>query len=246
MRNRPLPSLFALFLLAGVGSAHAMPSHQQFLEALDTAPAQAGSSEKELTLTRVEEGRDKDSRRFKILDNSKGDSLVEFLDPTERGQKVLSTSTEMWFLGSGSRRAIKVPPINRLFGDASLGDIARLNLARDYKVAAATAETDGEIAAWRLTLEARDDAATYSKVLIWLRQSNFEPLRAHYFLASGKHAKSADFLRNQRVASAWSSQEWVLSEPGQSKKQTRLTIGKIQAKSIPDVWFTPRHLEMQR
>ncbi|MFC4158923.1 outer membrane lipoprotein-sorting protein [Chitinimonas lacunae] len=241
MRNLSL-LLLALF----AGFAQAMPTSQQFLTALDATAGQSGGSEKSLRLARIDNGVERDSRNFKVLDNGKGASLVEFLDPAERGQKVLSTQTEMWFLGGGSRRAIKVPPISRLFGDASLGDIARLNLAQDYQIAATAAEGEGREASWRLNLDARSEAATYSKVTIWLRQSDLEPLRAHYFLASGKHGKSAEFVRNRRVGAAWSSEEWLLAEPGENQRRTRLTIEAVRAKEVPDAWFTPRYLEMQR
>lgn len=236
---------FALSLLLH-GLACALPAGQDIIEALGGQDGQRGTSEKIVAVTKVLDGVDVETKRFRVLDNDQGTSLVEFLDRLDRGTKILSTETDMWFLGSGSRRAIKIPPIQRAFGDASLGDVARLVLGRDYKlteIADGTAPHDGTIQA---TLIAHSRAATYGKVVIWLTPPDLEPRQAHYFLASGKHGKTAVFSRNRRIGKSWHSDERLLSEPNASTRATRLTIESVSPRTVPESWFTQRHMEMDR
>jgi outer membrane lipoprotein-sorting protein len=238
-----------VFLCCGMlaNLSMATPTPEQIMEALDSAGGQLAGSEKIILLAKVVNGLDAETRRFKILDNGKGASLVEFLDPSERGQKVLSTEMEMWFLAPGSRRAIKVPPIQRAFGDAALGDLARLNFAQDYKLLEISqADTDATSSDYLLTLEAKTAGATYAKVLVWVDKRQFEPQRAHYFLASGKLSKVAEFTRNRRVGRGWSVEEQVFAEPNATTRRTRMLIESVTPRPVSDLWFTPRHMELNR
>jgi hypothetical protein len=44
-----------------------------------------------------------------------------------------------------------------------------------------------------LELTARRKGATYQRILYWLRAQDARPLRAEFYLTSGKHIKSATF-----------------------------------------------------
>jgi len=246
MARRLLVWPLVWLLLLWQGASLALPTAQNVAESLGVGAAALGATEKLLVLTRLRDGQAEETRRFQLLDNGQGSVLVKFLDALDSGQQILSTDTEMWFLGSGSRRAIKIPPIQRAFGEASLGDVARLDFGRDYQIAEITAGSGAQAQAVQVTLAARSPAATYSRVMLWLRTTDLEPLLAHYFLASGKHGKTAVFARNRRVGNAWQSDEHVLSEPGASGRATRLRIESVAPRNLPAHWFTPRHMELQR
>lgn len=238
--------VLVLLLLLSQGASLALPAAQAIAESLGTGAAALGATEKLLVLTRLRDGVEEDSRRFQLLDNGQGSVLVKFLDAVDSGQQILSTDTEMWFLGSGSRRAIKIPPIQRAFGEASLGDVARLDLGRDYQIIDIAAGTGAQAQAVQVTLAARSQAATYSQVLLWLRTADLEPLRAHYILASGKHGKTAVFTRNRRIGNVWHSDERVLSDPAAGGRATQVRIESVAPRKLPAHWFTPQHMELQR
>lgn len=235
-----------LVLLLGPGLVFALPDVQAVAASLGTDAAGSGATEKVVRVTRQRDGVELDSRRFQLLDDGNGRVLVQPLDPIDRGQQILSTDTEMWFMGSGSRRAVKIPPIQRAFGEASLGDVARLDFGRDYRIADIAAGSGDLAQAVQVRLEARSPAATYGRVVLWLRQSDLEPLQAHYFLASGKHGKTGLFLRNRRLGSVWHSDERLLTDPATPGRDTRLTIESVVPRDLPAHWFTPQHLELRR
>jgi hypothetical protein len=238
--------LLALLLLLWQGASLALPTAQEVAASLGAHAAPPGATEKLVVLTKLRDGQAVESRRFQLLDNGQGSVLVKFLDAIDSGQQILSTDTEMWFLGSGSRRAIKIPPIQRAFGEASLGDVARLDLGRDYQITEIAAGSGAQAQAVQVTLAARSPAATYSQVLLWLRPGDLEPILAHYFLASGKHGKTAVFSHNRRTGKVWHSDERVLSEPGADTRATRLRIDSVAPRDLPPHWFTPRSMELQR
>jgi hypothetical protein len=233
-------------LLLWQGLAFALPAVQVVAASLGANAAATGPSEKLVRVTRQRDGAELDSRRFQLLDDGNGRVLVQPLDPIDRGQQILSTDTEMWFMGSGSRRAVKIPPIQRAFGEASLGDVARLDFGRDYRIVDIAAGSGDLALAIQVRLEARSPAATYGRVLLWLRQTDLEPLQAHYFLASGKHGKTAHFLRNRRIGGVWQSDERLLTDPDADGRGTRLTIESVVPRDLPAHWFTPQHMELRR
>jgi hypothetical protein len=65
--------------------------------------------------------------------------------------KVLMKGDDMWINLSGSRRALRITPMQRLMGEASNGDVAKLSFSRDYN--ATILEADGDLL--KLELQAK-------------------------------------------------------------------------------------------
>lgn len=100
------------------------PDSTALLHFLASAHGGQGGNEIELTLT-VRRSDRVSQRRYRVLDSGAGETIVEFLDPLERGRKILATAGELWFLSPRTHRAVRIPPAQRVFGDASYGDVAR-------------------------------------------------------------------------------------------------------------------------
>lgn len=230
-------------------SAAAAPSAGNIVRILDSARGTSRQgAEIQLAVTTIVNGSEQETRQYRLLDNGADSTIVEFLDPAERGNKILSSPHEMWFIATRTRRAIKVPPVQRLFGDASMGDVARLSFGRDYapKEEAPRVEIAGDERRLCIDLAARSDSATYSRITIRVRERDLVPLSADYFLASGKHGKTAEFVNARIDGSRLVNDEWLLSEPGNAHRKTRVKVKSTEEKSFPDSWFTPRYLELAR
>ena len=78
-------------------------------------------------------------------------------------------------------------------GDASNGDVARTNYAVDYTPVYLRSEKVGTEECHLLELTAKRKGATYQRILYWVRATDARPLRAEFYLTSGKHIKSASF-----------------------------------------------------
>ena len=139
----------------------------------------------QVRLTNYDADRVTEEAEFEV--SVKGDnSLVRFLSVRSKGQSLLMRGDDMWFFLPAVARPVRITPIQRLLGNVSNGDLARLRYAVDYD---ATIEGDadaGGVTCTVLDLRARRKGATYQRVRYFLRKSDARPVRAEYFLTSGK------------------------------------------------------------
>jgi hypothetical protein len=180
-------------------------------------------------------------KRFRVLDDGGQSSLVEFLDPLQRGTKVLATGSDLWFFTPRTRRAVKIPPLQRLLGDASYGDIARLKLAADYSPSSAPVAAENGLL--RIELAARSPAATYARVVLFVRADDNVPVRAHYHVASGKHFRTVEFVGAARNGGQLVNDHWRIFAPETPTRQTQIHIEQARSKALPASLFTRRTLE---
>lgn len=221
---------------AQAGNARA----QHIVALFDSARGTAGASE---TVVRIQSGEGgANSRRFRVLDDGKQASLVEFLDPLQRGTKVLATGGDLWFFTPRTRRAIRIPPLQRLIGEASYGDIARLKLSTDYAASGAPIATANG-AALRVDLNARSPAATYGRVRLIVRAKDMVPLRAMYFVASGKHLRTVEFIGATRSGNRITNDHWRIFAPEAPDRHTDIHVEQAQSRAIPTSTFSRRALE---
>jgi len=132
---------------------------------------------------------DKDeTSKFRVYGKGSDRSVVEFLAPaSEKGKLLLMLRDAMWFYMPTASRPIRISPLQRLMGQASNGDVARTSFTVDY-VAKSVVEDDK---AFILDLAAKDSDIAYSRVKLWVDKTSYEPLRADFYVVSGKLIKRA-------------------------------------------------------
>ncbi len=125
-------------------------------------------------------------------------SLLYCYKGKNKGMKILMKDNNLWINLPGSKRALRITPIQRLLGQASNGDIAKISYDEDYTIDSMVSKDSMNI----LYLKAKRSSATYNKIELFVKKDNFSPLKANYYLISGKHFKTAYFfystLHNKR------------------------------------------------
>jgi outer membrane lipoprotein-sorting protein len=134
--------------------------------------------------------------RYKVSGKGNDKSLVEFVSPaSENGKYLLMLRDAMWIYMPNTMRPIRISPMQRLAGDASNGDVARTNFGVDYEpTLAGTEQVDGR-EAYVLDLLARDADLSYSHIRLWVDRKAYRPIRADFYVASGKLLKRANYQR---------------------------------------------------
>lgn len=221
----------ALILLSLLVFSPAAGAGQDMLTAADQwrLPFEEGR----LTVTLTSDG---DSSRYAVLIRADGTSRAEMLDPRQRGQKVLLAEDGLWLSMPRSHRIIRLTPLQRLMGQASYGDLARLRWARDYRVDAAVQEE--EDGAWRLSLIATAATAPYGSLTLWLDAATFRPLRATFFLPSGRALKTAVFGPPVTVLGREIIDTITFADIDTPESQTTMQISAFVAESLPAALFT--------
>ena len=166
-------------------------------------------------------------------------SLVRFLSVRSKGQSLLMRGDDMWFFLPAVARPVRITPIQRLLGNVSNGDIARLRLADDYSV---TVEGPGEASgqpAIVLDLRAKRKGATYQRVRYFVRPGDGRPLRAEYFLTSGKPIKTATFENLREMAGKPTLTRVVIHDVARPAAKTTIDLITLTSKPLPDKLFSP-------
>ncbi len=195
----------------------------------------------ELNLT-IQPGADKPVQRFHLKDDGMSNTVLTFLDKQHQGQKFLSTADQIWFFSSRTRRAIKVPASQRLYGDASVGDISRLRYAQDYRPT--RIHVDGEH--YVLELASIQPAATYQKIVLWVDQKRWHPHRSNLFVASGKHMKTVEFHKVSESNGVVYVEQMRLYAPDQPTQVTVVESTDFKLVKTTPAEFTRAYLEMNR
>jgi len=145
----------------------------------------------EILMEEFEKDQLKSSERMDVYNRGRNKSLVKLND--RKGQLVLTVDENMWIYFPKTRKPMRITPFQRLMGQASNGDIARLSYSDDYTSIILREETWKGTPCYVLELKAKSRSSTYRKIHYWVSKSEYLPLKADYFMISGKHFKSAYF-----------------------------------------------------
>lgn len=191
--------LFALaFLVACAVVCHAAtvpaaPDAEALLKKSDTFRNGWPSFVTRVTITNYEAGKPDEEEFYEVSQKGTDKTYVEFLTPREKGRHLLMLADDMWIYLPDTSRPVRITPLERLSGDASNGDVARTNYATDYTPAYLRTEKVGAEQCYVLDLTAKRKGATYQRILYWIRSEDARPVKAEFYLTSGKHIKSATF-----------------------------------------------------
>jgi outer membrane lipoprotein-sorting protein len=135
-----------------------------------------------------------ETSKFRVYGKGSDRSVVEFIAPqTEKGKILLMLRDAMWIYMPSASRPIRISPLQRLMGQASNGDVARMNFGVDYQPAAIADDGD----TWVLDLAAKDPSVAFNRVRLWVDKQSFAPRRADFYVVSGKLIKHATYAEDR-------------------------------------------------
>src|SRR5580692_640611 len=184
-----------LILVAVVGHAASVPGidAEALLKRSDAFRNGWVSFTTRVKITNYESGKADEEKLYEVSQKGTDKTYVEFMSPREKGRHLLMLGDDMWVYLPDTSRPVRITPLERLTGDASNGDVARTNYAVDYSPVFLRSEKIGAVDCNVLELTAKRKGATYQRIVYWLRTEDARPVRAEFYLTSGKHIKSATF-----------------------------------------------------
>ena len=181
-----------LIAWAAIGQA-ATPDAEALLKRSDTYRNGWPAYSLRVKITNFESGKSDEESLYEVSQKGTDKTYVEFMSPRDKGRHLLMLGDDMWIYLPDTSRPVRITPLERLSGDASNGDIARTNYAVDYTAAYVRDEKVGSENCYVLDLTARRKGATYQRIVYWIRVDDARPVRAEFYLTSGKRIKSATF-----------------------------------------------------
>lgn len=185
------------------------------------------------------------TREYHVYTRADRESLVVFKSQVEQGQKMLMLGDNYWLVMPKSRRPIRITAMQKLLGEASVGDISTLTWSKDYRatfVAEESLDVEGQQTMTnQLRLRSTTKGASYHRIDLWLDVNSDFPIKADLYLRSGKLAKQAWF-----EAGSLSGEERVVSmtllDKIQPAKKTVITYQQITPESLDDKYYNPAYL----
>lgn len=186
------------------------------------------------------------TREYHVYTRPNRESLVIFKSAVEAGQKMLMLQDNYWLQMPKSRRPIRITPMQKLLGEASVGDISTLTWSEDYQgIWVASEKVQGlageSVATQRLQLTAKTSGASYQIIDLWLTEQENFPLKADLYLRSGKLAKQAWFTRGERNGEVGVT-EMTLLDHIQPAKKTVIEYQDVQPWQLEDKFYNPSYL----
>ncbi len=174
-------------------TAPVAPNAEALLKRSDTFRNGWPSYVVHVKITDYESGKADEEHLYDVSQKGTEKTYVEFMSPREKGEHLLMLGDDMWVYLPDVSRPVRITPLERLTGDASNGDVARTNYATDYSPVYLRTEKVGAVECYVLDLTAKRKGATYQRILYWLRTEDARPVKAEFYLTSGKHIKTATF-----------------------------------------------------
>ena len=247
--------LFVYSCFLGVGFASAAPSAEEILAASDAIRNPAKPFSVTVTLTEFQGGKQVDTSTLTSYSRTqqKGgqfSSLIRFVLPArDAGKLMLKNGNDMWFYDPTNKASVRLSPQQRLLGQASNGDVATVNLAKDYSATLVGEEEvqDGERKtrkAHKLALAAVAPEVTYATIEMWVDTENNRPIKARFFAESSRLLKTVYYRRFQSQLGVERPTESVIIDGLNPQSVTLMRFSDYVARSIPDSWmqrdFLPR------
>jgi outer membrane lipoprotein-sorting protein len=190
-----------------------------------------------LKITNFESGKADEEKLYEVSQKGTEKTYVDFMSPREKGEHLLMLGDDMWVYLPDTSRPVRITPLERLSGDASDGDVARTNYAADYTPVYLRTEKVGAENCQVLDLTAKRKGATYQRILFWVRVEDARPVKAEFYLTSGKLIKSAIFDEFAQVSGRYQLRRMTLYDQIRHNSHSVLEYSGIAPRELPDKLF---------
>jgi len=237
LRTILLVAVILLILASCVHGRAAVPDAEALLKHSDTYRNGWPAYVVRVKITNYESGKSDEERLYEVSQKGTDRTYVEFMSPRDKGRHLLMLGDDMWIYLPDTSRPIRITPLERLSGDASNGDVARTNYAVDYSPVYVRTEKVGADECYVLDLTAKRKGSTYQRILYWLRVQDARPVKAEFYLTSGKHIKSATFDEYAEINGRMQLHKLTLYDEIRHNSHSVLEYNGAAPRELPDKLF---------
>ena len=192
--------------------------------------------------TKSSSGKDRQFQ-YEILMNTHKDVLVKTLfPPNERGQSMLMKGKDFWIYLPNVDQPVRLSLAQRLAGQVSNGDIARMNFFGDYNASLSKIEQREGKKIAVLNLVAVGEWVTYGKVILWASFPEAHPLQAEFYTSSGHLLKTCVFEKYEMLAGKLRPLQITFTDALKKGEKSVLTYSNMKIKKIPAKYFSKDYM----
>ncbi len=219
------------------------PSAEEILRRVDDVRTPGGDFSFTVQVEDIEDKTTVRETEYRVF--AKGDHLarIETTAPERlKGRKLLMRDNDLWLYLPSIKRPTRVSFQQRLTGEVSNGDIARVRFHVDYKAAKkGTATVDGKNYL-KLNLSAKRPDVTYRRIELLVDPQNYRPFRAGFFALSGKLMKTGEFSNPVKALDREILSHVVIRDAVQTSRGSNLKFSNYQREKLDDSFFNKESL----
>jgi hypothetical protein len=193
-------------------------------------------------VTSFEKGRIRETGLFDAYISGPEKSLIIAREHVNRGMKLLYVREDMWVHLPDTHRPLRITPMQRMMGEASNGDIARLSLTEDYTAEESGLEEAEGRSRRRIVLTAVRESAPYHRIVLWVRAENYRAEKAEFYLPSGKRFKTARYEEYKPLEGRLILTKMTISDDLRRGRETTLEYLSFEKRTIPARYFNKNGL----
>jgi outer membrane lipoprotein-sorting protein len=165
--------------------------------------------------------------KMRVMTSGIDKSFAEILSPPrEKGRQVLKLGDTVWSYMPSVKKSIRVSGRGSFMGgDFENNDVLRLNLSGDYTAEIIDDQPDHYI----LSLKGKDLSLSYAKIKLWVRKSDFQPMKQEYFTLSDQLIKSTFYENIKTYGNLKKPSKMVMQNALYPKQKTEMEILTFEA-----------------
>jgi outer membrane lipoprotein-sorting protein len=243
LRALGLAATWPLAARAQEASPEDDPAAKSIVEKADQIRFPAESFEVDVDVTNLSDGQVNDKRKYKVLSKGNENTIVQVMEPAaDRGQVMLMRGRDLWIFLPNISQPVRLSLSQRLTGQVANGDLARANFAGDYRPRVLRMEKLDNFDCHVLELIAVDRGVTYARVLYWVRQSNFYPVKAEFYSVSERLLKTCRYENFKPLGGRVRPTRLVLQDALKKDDESTLDYSDLKLRDLPDRMFTKEYL----
>ncbi len=197
-----------------------------------------------ITISTSGAGAPEDVRRYRVLAKGHENTIVMVTEPaSDRGQILLMKGHDLWIFLPTVSQPVRLSMAQRLTGQVANGDLARANLAGDYTAKLLRTEKVADDSLYILELTAIDRSVTYHRVIYWVRQGDYRPVKAEFYSVSDRLLKTCLYQNYKPMAGRERRARLVMQNALLKDEESVLEYSNMRLRDLPDKMFTKDFLK---
>jgi outer membrane lipoprotein-sorting protein len=188
-------TILSVALALATPALAAEPAAEDILKKYDAIMGPV-SFESETTMVATREDGSTRTYVMKFLKKDDDKFRIWFQEPASvKGQEILRLGDNAWVYIPNLKRATRIANRDNFQGgDFNNADVLRVNYTRDYTATLGKSEVADT---YLVELKAKNNETAYDAIKLWVRKSDYQPVKGQYFGTSGQMIRSATFTDYQ-------------------------------------------------
>lgn len=185
----------------------------------------------------VENGKSSEQHQLDVKISEKGYALVEVLAPkTQRGRRTLMRDRDLWLYLPSSANVIRIAPLQRVFGSASIADVLNVSYLNGYTVQSSSRSPAGD--RLQMSLKSKDEKATYARIDVDYDLKADRPIETRHYTASGRLLKTIQYKAFRNYEGSPKVEKIVIVDGLRKSSAVWMRMSEYRKATYPDALFS--------